>query len=148
MLWPLTALAMAKRGIAPLALPVARIWSLCATGAHERRGISTITMQAMNADTLTPEDNWHKFDKDTLFRDILAHVELAQALHIIDVPHNTPGEPVGGCGSLFIWPETPAYPEGEQYVPEQDYPLYVGGGASPVRVLQTQNEKDAFVGVK
>ncbi len=145
-LWPLTALAMAKRGILPLALPIAHIWSVCATGAHERAGIPNLTVQAMNDDTLTPEDTWNKFDPEVLFRDIMLHVDLASALHRTEVLRNEPGEPLGGCGALFTDLSQPDYPEGEHYVPEPSMPLYAGGGESPVRILKTQEEKDAFVG--
>jgi hypothetical protein len=144
--WPLITLAMAKRGIMPIALPIGRIWSLCATGAFERQGIPTMTMQALNDITLTPEDTWDKFDPAVLFRDVMMHIELAQALHMLSVPHNAPGEPVGGCGALFTEPVMPDYPPKEQYVPEPAYPLYVGGEHVLVSVLKTPEEKQAFVG--
>jgi len=147
-LWPLVALCMAKRGIKPVAMPIARIWSLCATGPFERQGIPTMTMQALGDLVLTPEDTWDKFDPDALYRDVMMHIELAQALQKITVPRNEPGEPVGGCGALFTDAEMPDYPMGGQYVPEPCYPLYVGGEHTPVTILKTETEKKAFVGKK
>ncbi len=147
-LWPLVALSMAKRGIPPMAMPIARIWSVCATGAFERRGIPTMTVQAMNEMTLTTEDTWDKFDPAVVYRDVMLHIELAQALHAVTVPLDTPGEPIGGCGALFTETETPVYPAEERYIPEEAYPLYVGGGHTPVTVLKTKAEKQAFIGIK
>lgn len=144
-LWPLTALAIAKNGVCPLVLPIAQIWSVCATGAHQRIGIPTITVQAMNDDTLTPEDTWNKFKPEILYRDVVIHVELVQALQKLPVPQDEIREPIGGCGSLFTDLDTPEYPAGEKYEPEPDYPLYVGGGEGPVRILNTEKEKRAFI---
>ncbi|MDR2162966.1 MAG: hypothetical protein LBO70_03385 [Clostridiales Family XIII bacterium] len=135
-LWPLATLAMAQRGIRPVSLPVGHIWTTCANGAFERRGIPNLTMQAFGDDVLTTEDTWDKFDEKVLLRDILLYVDIAKALQILSVPENAPKEPVGGCGSLFTETETPSYPLGESYVPEPDYPLYIGGADGPVRILE------------
>jgi hypothetical protein len=144
-LWPLAALVSAKHKVFPLALPIAQIWSVCATGAHQRLGIPTVTVQSMNDDTLTPEDTWNKFDPDVLYRDIIIHVELVQALQKLTVPKDERREPIGGCGSLFTELEQPEYPEGEEYEAEKDYPLYVGGGKEPIRILHTEEEKKTFI---
>ena len=133
--WPLAALAMTRNGVPPSALPIGRIWSLCATGAFERRGIPTITMQTLGDDVLTTEDTWDKFDLDILRRDVLIQAELAGALLKSELPANAPAEPIGGCGALFTDTETPAYPPGLRYAPEPSYPLYVGGAETPVRIL-------------
>lgn len=147
-MWPLFTLLMAKYHIAPIALPIGRMWSLCATGTFERRGIPAVTVQALNDITLTPEDTWDKFAPDILFRDIMLHIELAQSLQAIKIPQNEPGEPIGGCGALFTGTVLPEYPAGESYVPEASYPLYVGGEHSPITILRTLAEKKAFVGKK
>jgi hypothetical protein len=144
-LWPLSALALAGRGVAPLALPLGRIWSLCATGAFERRGIPTLTMQALGDYVLTTEDTWDKFDLDVVRRDVLVNVGIASALQELELPADTPGEPVGGCGSLFTSTELATYPPGESYVAEASYPLYVGGEHGEVRILRTDAEKERFI---
>jgi hypothetical protein len=139
--WPLAALAMTRNGVPPYALPIGRIWSLCATGAFERRGIPTITMQTLGDDVLTTEDTWDKFDLDLLRRDVLIQAELAGALLKSELPANAPAEPIGGCGALFTDTETPAYPPGLRYAPEPSYPLYVGGAETPVRILADDTAK-------
>jgi hypothetical protein len=139
--WPLAALATARRGVPPCALPIARVWSLCATGAFERRGVPTLTMQALGDDVLTTEDTWDKFDLAILRRDILIQAEIVGALLQLDVPANPPAEPIGGCGALFTETETPAYPPGAGYEPEPSYPLYIGGGTRPVRILADEAAK-------
>lgn len=144
-LWPLTALALARNKVIPLALPLAQIWSVCATGAHQRNGIPSVTVQALNDDTLTPEDTWNKFDKNILYRDVRVHIELAEALQWLEVPRDEAREPLGGCGSLFTDLAMPEYPKGEEYEPESDYPLYVGGAKEPIRILTTEEEKRAFI---
>ena len=131
-LWPLAALTQAKYGISPYVVPTAKIWAICATGAYQRAGIPTITVQSMNDYTLTPEDTWDKFDPDVVYRDILAHVDLVEGLEKLEVETDTPVEPFGGCGSLFTDLSQPSYPAGESYVPEKDYPLYVGGENEPI----------------
>ncbi|GHU65141.1 hypothetical protein AGMMS49983_12340 [Clostridia bacterium] len=143
-LWPLATLAMAKRGIRPVALPLNRIWVMCASGPFERLGIPTLSMQSFGDEVLTTEDTWDKFDQDILHRDVSTHLDLTNALMKIETPRDEPGEPVGGCGSLFTSTELPAYPPGEQYVPEPSYPLYVGGAASPVKILSRKAEKEEF----
>ena len=132
--WPLTALTQLKYGIIPYVLPKAQIWSICATGAYQRIGIPTVTAQAMNEFTLTPEDTWDKFKPDVVFRDILTHIDLTEALQKLDIPADEPAEPFGGCGSLFTDISQPEYPEGESYMPEPDYPLYVGGAETPITI--------------
>lgn len=144
-LWPLSALALARRGVAPLAVPLGRIWSLCATGAFERRGIPALTMQALGDYVLTTEDTWGKFDPNTVWRDVLVNVDIASALMELDLPPNAPGEPVGGCGALFTETELATYSPGETYTAESSYPLYVGGEHKPVRILRTAEEKAAFI---
>ena len=133
-LWPLTAMAAAASGVSPIALPIARIWSVCATGAFERSGVATMTVQAINDYVLTPEDTWDKFREDVVRRDICFHIRLASALHRIYVAPDPASEPIGGCGSLFTETEEPEYPKGQSYVPEKSYPLYKGGADSPIRV--------------
>jgi hypothetical protein len=147
-LWPLTALAMARRGIRPVALPLNRLWIMCASGPFERLGVPTMTMQSFGDDVLTTEDTWDKFDKDILQRDVLLHVDIASALMETCTPRDEPGEPVGGCGALFTGTELPAYPPGEQYVPEPSYPLYIGGAQEPVRILAGTAEKEQFFGIR
>jgi hypothetical protein len=139
--WPLAAFAMARRSVPPRALPIGRIWSLCATGAFERRGVPTVTMQALGDDVLTTEDTWDKFDPEIVRRDILIQAEIAGALLKAELPANAPAEPIGGCGALFTETETPAYPPGERYAPEPSYPLYIGGAKTPVRILADEAAK-------
>ena len=134
-LWPLTAFSQYKYNIAPYVVPVVEIWSICATGAYQRIGIPTVTVQAMDEYTLTPEDTWDKFDPDVVYRDILAHVDLAEALQKLEVPLDHPVEPFGGCGSLFTDLSQPQYAPGESYVPEPDYPLYVGGKDGEIQII-------------
>ena len=134
--WPLAAFSQFKYGIAPFVVPIVEIWSICATGAYQRIGIPTVTVQATDDNLLTPEDTWDKFDPDVVYRDILAHVDLAEALQKTEVPADQPVEPFGGCGSLFTDLSQPEYPEGESYVPEKSYPLYVGGAESKIRILE------------
>ena len=143
--WPVLTLLQAKFGITPNASPISRLWSVCVSGAFERIGVPISTVQALNEETLTPEDNWSKFDLDTVFRDIQYHINLAESLASLEIERNEPGEPVGGCGCLFTNPENPEYPEGESYVPEPEYPLYVGGATEPIRILKTREEKKKFI---
>jgi hypothetical protein len=144
-LWPITALSLAQRGIEPIALPIGRIWSLCATGPFERRGIPSLTMQALGDTVLTTEDTWNKFDPDVVYRDVMVNVGIASALQELEVPPNVPGEPVGGCGSLFTETVQPAYPPGERYRAEPSYPLYVGGTHEPIRIANTKAEKERLI---
>ena len=134
--WPLTALTQAKYKITPYVVPLSEIWAICATGAYQRAGIPTVTVQAMNEYTLTPEDTWDKFEPGVVYRDILAHVDLIEGLQKLDVERDVPVEPFGGCGSLFTDLSEPEYPEGKIYVPEKNYPLYVGGAETPVHIKE------------
>jgi hypothetical protein len=102
-------------------------------------------MQALGDYVLTTEDTWDKFDMDVVRRDVLVNVGIATALQELDVPANAPGEPVGGCGSLFTSTELPAYSPGESYVAEASYPLYVGGEHDAVQILRTQEDKESFI---
>ena len=140
-LWPEAAFSQFKYNIAPYVLPTAGIWSICATGAFQRTGIPTVTVQDMDDNLLTPEDTWDKYDPEIVYRDIMAHVDLTDALLKLDVPADVPAEPFGGCGSLFTDVSQPAYPAGESYAPEPDYPLYVGGCDTPVRIVERTNMK-------
>ena len=132
--WPLTALTQLKYKIPPVVLPKAQIWAVCVTGAFQRLGIPTITMQDMNDFTLTPEDTWDKFEPEVVYRDVLTHVDLTQGLLNLEVPRDTSAEPFGGCGTLFTDLSEPKYKEGEHYVPEKDYPLYIGGANGPIEI--------------
>jgi hypothetical protein len=100
-----------------------------------------MTMQSFGDDVLTTEDTWDKFDPNVLYRDVVTHIDIANALQELTVPAGSPGEPVGGCGSLFTGTDLPAYPPGESYSPEPSYPLYTGGTNTPVRILWTKTEK-------
>ena len=91
-------------------------------------------MQDMNDFTLTPEDTWDKFEPEVVYRDVLTHVDLTQGLLNLKVPHDTAAEPFGGCGTLFTDLSEPKYKEGEHYVPEKDYPLYIGGANGPIEI--------------
>lgn len=143
--WPVLTLLQAKFGIAPSTSPISRIWSVCVSGAFERQGVPISTVQALNEETLTPEDNWSKFDLNTVFNDVQYHINLAESLASLDIERNEPGEPTGGCGCLFTNPENPKYAPGESYVPEPEYPLYVGGATEPIRILTTREEKRKFI---
>jgi len=139
--FPLAALAMAKRGLKPLALPVGRTYVVCASGAFERRGIPIVNLQAFNDYVLTTEDTWDRFDLAAVYRSFLIYLDIASALQLSVVSAGTPGEPIGGCGSLFTETDMPEYPTGESYAPEPAYPLYIGGEAGPVTILKTYAEK-------
>lgn len=144
--WPLLALALARRGIKPNVLPVADLYSICTTGAHQRRGIPTMTIQKVNGDLLSTEDTWSKFDPEAFYRDVLAHIDFLEAVQHLNVPQEPAEDPVTGCGVLFHSLDTPSYPEGESYVPEATYPLYVGGTDGAVRIYTDQRDKDAYRG--
>jgi hypothetical protein len=118
---------------------------MCASGPFERRGVPNMTMQSFGDDVLTTEDTWDKFDKSVLYRDIITHIDIANALQELTVPANLPGEPVGGCGSLFTETDLPKYPLGEKYKPEPSYPLYTGGAKTPIKILRTNEEKKEFI---
>lgn len=143
--WPVLTLLQAKYGIAPNSSPISRLWSVCVSGAFERLGVPISTVQTLNEETLTPEDNWNKFDLDTIFKDVQFHINLAESLASVNLKRNEPGEPVGGCGCLFTNPENAKYPEGESYKAEPEYPLYVGGASEPIRILKTREEKKRFI---
>ncbi|MDR0499993.1 MAG: hypothetical protein LBG97_01925 [Coriobacteriales bacterium] len=144
-LWPLANLASAHRGIKPLALPIGRIWSFCATGAFERRGVPALTMQALGNYVLTTEDTWDKFNIDVVARDILANTDIVSALMELNINRNIPGEPIGGCGTLFTSTELASYPQDETYQAEEAYPLYIGGEHSEVEILKSTAEKKARI---
>ena len=118
---------------------------MCVSGAFERLGVPISTVQTLNEETLTPEDNWNKFDLETIFMDVQFHINLAESLASVNLKRNEPGEPVGGCGCLFTNPENAKYPEGESYKAEPEYPLYVGGASEPIRILKTREEKKRFI---
>ena len=143
--WPVITLLQAKFGIAPSTSPISRIWSVCVSGAFERIGVPVSTVQTLNEETLTPEDNWNKFDLDTVFKDVQFHINLAESLAAFDIKRNEPGEPAGGCGALFTNPANAKYEDGESYKAEPEYPLYVGGATEPIRILKTREEKRKFI---
>jgi hypothetical protein len=142
--WPITALALARNGVFPLAVPVSRIWSMCANGPFERAGIPTLTMQSFGDIVLTTEDTWDKFDPAVVLRDVSVNLDIARAFLELDIPRNEPGEPIGGCGVLFTGLEHPTYAPGESYEPQPSYPLLIGGETGPIVRLTTKEEKQAF----
>jgi hypothetical protein len=132
-LWPLSLIAMAKNGRAPLSLPLARLYVPCMPGAFERLGIPVFTQQAMSEVLLSTEDTWDRFDLEEYRRDLSIQVDLLSWLLEIDIARLEPGESAGGCGVLFTSTEMPPYPTGESYAPEIAPPLLRGGESSPVR---------------
>lgn len=144
--WPLAAFSLARRGIAPFALPFLDIWSVCATGAHEALGVPSISVQKANLETLTTEDTWAKFDPAVLHRDVLAHIDFIEALQHALVPQDEQLPPVTGCGSLFDETNEPQYSAGSSYEPWPTYPLYVGGANAPMRIFRDTRDKDASAG--
>jgi hypothetical protein len=144
--WPLLALALARRGIKPTAIPAAHHYSMCATGAYQRRGVPTMTIQKFNGDLLSTEDTWAKFDPDVLYRDVLLHVDFLEAIQRTVITQDAHEEPVTGCGVLFHELDTPEYPAGERYAPEPTYPLYVGGSDGAVSIYTDSRDKDAYQG--
>lgn len=144
--WPLLALALARRGIKPVAVPIAGLYSMCALAAHQRRGVPSFTIQKTNAEMLGTEDTWSKFDPDVLHRDVLLHVDFLEALQRLEVPPIAKEEPVTGCGVLFDELELPEYGPAETYEPEPTYPLYVGGADGEVAIYRDYFDKDAYKG--